>query len=259
VDRRPFDVTLAAAAYAYTPKVKDPGSLAELRDAVRMRGQSEITALRNQFDQLSIGSTPSPDQATKAIPIVRSLAFFYMQQGEFDKATAWLERGMEMCRTLWFGDRLRPELHALLGLNALRRGEIENCLECVGPSSCIFPIDESAVHRQREGSREAIKQFAAYLRSKPGDLRFRWLLNVAYMTLGEYPDGVPREYLIPLDGFRSRSEIGRFVNVAPNVGLGVRGPNLAGGSIFDDFTGDDLPDLLTTSIDVDRGASLYVN
>ena len=39
----------------------------------------------------------------------------------------------------------------------------------------------------------------------------------------------------------------------------MRGPNLAGGSIFDDFNGDDLPDLFTTSIDVDRGASLFLN
>ena len=29
---------------------------------------------------------------------------------------------------------------ALLGINALRRGEQDNCIGCVGPSSCIFPI-----------------------------------------------------------------------------------------------------------------------
>ncbi len=38
-----------------------------------------------------------------------------------------------------------------------------------------------------------------------------------------------------------------------------RGANLAGGSIFDDFNGDGLVDLLTTSIDADLGASLFVN
>ncbi|HKI20718.1 MAG TPA: CRTAC1 family protein, partial [Isosphaeraceae bacterium] len=53
--------------------------------------------------------------------------------------------------------------------------------------------------------------------------------------------------------------VGRFENVAPKVGLCVRGPNLAGGSIFDDFTGDGLPDLFTTSLDADLGASFYVN
>ena len=34
---------------------------------------------------------------------------------------------------------------------------------------------------------------------------------------------------------------------------------MAGGSVFDDFTGDGLPDLFTTSIDADLGASLFVN
>ncbi len=41
--------------------------------------------------------------------------------------------------------------------------------------------------RQPAGSREAIQQFTAYLEHEPGDLRVRWLLNLAYMTLGEYP------------------------------------------------------------------------
>ena len=87
----------------------------------------------------------------------------------------------------------------------------------------------------------------------------RWLLNLAYMTLGEYPSGVPEKFLIPIDRWQSRLDVGRFENVAPLVGLGSRGPNMAGGSIFDDFTGDGLPDVFTTSFDADLGASLFVN
>jgi hypothetical protein len=259
VARHAFDVHLGANVFAYKPQIKDRRSLGELREAIRMREQKGILDLRNQFDQLHIESTPTPDQATRAIPMVRDLAFFYMLAGELEQANAWLNRGMELTHALWFGEHLRAEFHGLLGLCALRRGEIENCLECVGPSSCIYPIEGAAVHKQQAGSREAIKQFAAYLRENPGDLRLRWLLNVAYMTLGEYPGKVPPEYLIPLDGFRSKIDIGRFENVAPLVGLGARGLNDAGGSVFDDFNGDDLPDLFTTSIDVDRGASLFVN
>ena len=150
-------------------------------------------------------------------------------------------------------------MHVLLGIAALRRGEIENCLDCVGPSSCIFPIAREAFHVQQAGSREAIAQFTAYLEHAPGDLRVRWLLNLACMTLGEYPEKVPPAYLIPLDGFRSKLAIPRFENVAQRAGLGARGPNLAGGSIFDDFNGDDRPDLLATSIDADLGASLFIN
>ena len=52
------------------------------------------------------------------------------------------------------------------------------------------------------GSREAIRHFTEYLRQRPEDLGVRWLINVAFMTLGEYPHKVPPEYLIPLDSFR---------------------------------------------------------
>ena len=53
--------------------------------------------------------------------------------------------------------------------------------------------------------------------------------------------------------------MGRFENVAGRVGLISAGPDLAGGCIFDDFTGDGRPDLFTTTFDVSHGASLYVN
>lgn len=79
------------------------------------------------------------------------------------------------------------------------------------------------------------------------------------MTVGEYPQKVPAAYRIPLDRYRSATTVGRFRNVAKQVGLTSRGPTMAGGSIFDDFTGDGLPDLFTTSLEVDRGASLFVN
>ena len=148
---------------------------------------------------------------------------------------------------------------ALLGINALRRGEQDNCIGCVGPSSCIFPIVAEAVHTRPSGSREAVEWFSAYLDEWPGDLRIRWLLNIAAMTLGDYPDKVPPRFLIPVGPFRSKLDLGRFENVATKVGLIARGPDLAGGCIFDDFTGDGRPDVFTTSFDVAHGASLYVN
>ena len=148
---------------------------------------------------------------------------------------------------------------ALLGINALRRGEQDNCIGCVGPSSCIFPIAAEAVHTRPSGSREAVRWFSAYLDEWPGDLRIRWLLNIAAMTLGDYPEKVPARFRIPVEPFRSKRDLGRFENVATKVGLIARGPDLAGGCIFDDFTGDGRPDIFTTSFDVVHGAALYVN
>ena len=147
----------------------------------------------------------------------------------------------------------------MLGINALRRGEQDNCIACVGPSSCIFPIAAAAVHTRPAGSREAVQWFSSYLDEWPGDLRIRWLLNIAVkVTLGDYPDKVPPRFLIPVGPFRSKRDVGRFENVATRVGLIYR-PDLAGGCIFDDFTGDDRPDIFTSSFDVAHGAALYVN
>jgi hypothetical protein len=53
--------------------------------------------------------------------------------------------------------------------------------------------------------------------------------------------------------------VGTFENVALRVGLTTGGANMAGGGVFDDFTGDDLPDILTSSFDTDLGASMFVN
>ena len=144
----------------------------------------------------------------EAIRLEKSIAALYMHEGKFAEAASWLKRILEPSRGAEVSADLRAEVHVLLGIAALRRGEVENCLDCVGPSSCIFPIAREAFHVQQAGSREAIEQFTAYLEHAPGDLRVRWLLNIAYMTLGEYPEKVPPAYLIPLDRFRSKLDAG---------------------------------------------------
>ena len=191
--------------------------------------------------------------------LARLIAFACMFDGKFAEASSWLRGPSSSVRPGACPPDLPCVFHVLLGLAALRQGEIENCLECVGPSSCIFPLEPGAVHRQQAGSREAVKQFTAYLEDAPDDLRARWLLNIAYMTLGEYPQRVPAAYLIPLDRFRSKLDVGRFDNIATAAGLGVRGPRQAGGRIFDDFNNDGWPDLLVTSIDAEEGASMFIN
>ena len=37
-------------------------------------------------------------------------------------------------------------------------------------------------------SEKAIQQFLKYLEQKPDDLEVKWLLNLAYMTVGGYPE-----------------------------------------------------------------------
>jgi hypothetical protein len=245
-----------STANEFTGPIDDRGSLASVCAALETRADRGIQSCLEELGSIPQGGA---FDAFRAVRAEGSLIFLLMYQGRFEEAATWAERAYDHAGLPGVPDGLQANLRALRGVIELRRGEVDNCQACVGPSSCIFPLDEQAIHRRQSGSREAIRHFTEYLHQRPDDLGVRWLLNVAYMTLGEYPDKVPREYLITLDRFRSKLDFGRFTNVAAKVGLGVRGPNMAGGSIFDDFTGDGLPDVFTTAYDLDLGASLFVN
>lgn len=259
VDRRTFDDSIFILGASFTGPIADDRSIAQSSEAVRSRGARGIAELRSRIDRLRTDSPPTEEQAKRAYDLWKSLALIYLYEGRYSEAATWFERALSLNQNPGLSMSQRTDLRAMLGLLFLRVGETENCVACVGPSSCIFPIARAGIHKNQEGSREAIKQFLAYLEERPGDVRMRWLLNLAYMTLGEYPEKVPPQYLIPLDRFRSKVDAGRFFNVAPLVGLNGRGTNQAGGSIFDDFNGDGLPDILATSIDPDDGASLFIN
>ena len=144
------------------------------------------------------------------------------------------------------------------GVTALRRGENDNCVMCRGESSCILPISPSAVHVNPTGSRQAITHFTEYLRQFPQDLEVRWLLNLAHMTVGEYPDQVDPRFRLELSGFfHSEFDIGRFRDVGHLVG--VNRFNQAGGAIMEDFDNDGLLDIAVTSFDATMPLAIYAN
>jgi FG-GAP-like repeat/ASPIC and UnbV len=258
IDPRQFEDSGFKTASAFTGTIRDPRSLKDLRDALEARGPGGIRELTARYQALN--ADPSkPEQAGERMMLEKSLGLMTMYEGRWSDSAHWIQSALTRTQSAIAPPQERAELTAIMGILALRRGEVENCINCVGPSSCIFPISRQAVHQNQEGSREAVRWFTEYLRQWPADLRIIWLLNIAYMTLGEYPEKVPPQFLISVDLFRSKLDVGRFENVASSVGLTSRGPNLCGGSVFDDFTGDSLPDIFTSSLDPGLGASLYVN
>jgi hypothetical protein len=251
-----FETGGFAAAGRFTGPIADRGSLAQVKEAALGR-------VRRGLDELNsaLRSIPpdSPDRPFMTFQIHATMGLLSMYDGKFGEAAGWFDTALAESADNDVPPGLRANFEAMLGVIHLRRGETENCLECRGPSSCIFPIDAKAVHQFPSGSREAIRHFQRYLDKRPDDLGVRWLLNIAYMTLGEYPDKVPQNQLIGIEPLHSRLDVGRFENVAHRVGLSARGANMAGGSVFDDFSGDGLPDILSSSLDADMGASLFVN
>ena len=137
------------------------------------------------------------------------------------------------------------------GVAYMRVGETQNCCNRFTPDSCILPIRGQGIHAKKEASKRAIEYFAEVLENSPQDTRVhlgsRWLLNIAYMTIGAYPEGVPEDYLIPAEAFESEEAFPRFVNIAPQLGIDTF--SLSGGAIGDDFDNDGYLDLVVSSWD----------
>jgi hypothetical protein len=241
-------------ARTFALPVQDPSSLEEIRTTATARFTRGLAEVKRQLDGID---RRSADGRVRATQLAIEMGLLHLAVGEFSEADRRFAEAQSidgaLPRAFW------ANLEALRGIAALRRGETDNCVACCTESSCVFPLTRDAVHRSRAGSTEAVRRFTNYLEQRPDDLGVRWLLNIAHMTLGTYPDGVPRSQLIPIGPFQSEGDIGRLPNVAARVGLDARGENMAGGTIVDDFNGDGLLDVFYSTIDPARGCGLFVN
>ncbi len=145
----------------------------------------------------------------------------------------------------------------LLAIAYMRQGEQNNCIANPSARACILPISGTGIHVQKEASRQAIALYQQILERFRGDLQARWLLNIAYMTVGEYPDGVPQRWLIPGIESGGNAPIKQFHDVARNVGVDHVG--LAGGVSIEDFNRDGFLDILATSYGTRGPMRLYLN
>ena len=152
---------------------------------------------------------------------------------------------------------MQVELAFGAALAALRKAENENCVHCADGQGCLFPIGKNAVHQQRDGSELAIKHLQRVLEIDPDHASAAWLLNVAHMTLGSYPEGVPERFRMPIESTRSPAEFPHFFNVAGDVGVDTF--SLAGGVIADDFDGDHDLDLFVSSWATDGPCRYFEN
>lgn len=155
-------------------------------------------------------------------------------------------------------DRLKE----LLGLAYLRGGERVNCIRNHTPETCILPIQGSGIHREPTGSCNAARVYEELLNDHPQNLEYRWLLNIAYMTLGEYPAKVPEKVLVPnLNVSITEVDSGIFVkpfqDMAAQLSLDVN--NMAGGCIIDDFDNDGYLDIVTSAWAVEEEMHFFKN
>jgi tetratricopeptide (TPR) repeat protein len=145
-----------------------------------------------------------------------------------------------------------PLMEEVLGDAYFHKAEMDNDVYRKPGERCLYPPragEKYPKFQKTEDVQRAIEHFKNYLTGQPGDLQVKWILNLAYMTLGEYPDGVKAQYRIDAPAQEAAGEsIGRFLDVAPDAGLDVY--QMSGGLIVDDFENRGFFDVVTTSYDI---------
>jgi len=171
-------------------------------------------------------------------------ARFLLLEGDTRQAIEVLEALRVEALSTDAPERILRNVTESLAIAFLRLGEQENCIDRHHKSACYLPIPAAGIHTIEFGSRNAIEELEATLATTPDDLGSRWLLNIAYMTLGEHPDRVPPGWLIEDQAFRSSTDVARFEDAAPALGVDIL--SLSGGSILEDFDGDGFLDIMAS-------------
>ena len=170
----------------------------------RMAGQlAALAAQANAEDNIYLSlhrvdwlrRQPAPDDPVQQLSQQVELAKELLRAGSSAEAAALFEQVREQATAHRF--RTRPSLEEMIALAYLRLGEQQNCIDDHNLASCLLPIAAEGVHKLQDGSRAAIAYYRAILKKTPYDLTSRWLLNIAYMTVGEYPHQVPAAISFP--------------------------------------------------------------
>jgi tetratricopeptide (TPR) repeat protein len=149
-----------------------------------------------------------------------------------------------------------PERTARIkGLIYLRWAEDENCKDYKldeQSNICIFP---SNTFSKTSKLNLAIENFRISLGRYPNDIETKWLLNICYALLGDYPEGVPEGQLIDLHKFESNDTLVKYTNIA--LSRKVNFNSFYGGVCIDDFNNDGHLDILTSSGNLNKNVQYY--
>ena len=229
----------------------------EAGDALFIGGSREAD-LRRKF------AATKPGSSTEIELLVR-LGRELLRLGDSAGGLEQLREALRLEEIFWLRAPPDPErrterhkkLLFQLVLGASRLGEQVNCVGHHTASSCILPIHDDGVHLDPIPARAAMEYAQRYLKLAPGDLKAIWFLNLSAMQAGEYPRSVPEDLRLPQRSFAADSHVGIFRNLAFQLGMSTF--DNAGGCVADDFDGDGLYDLVTSSMDPSASLTLLRN
>ena len=231
-----------------------------LQLAQRLQNGPNVDIGRGHYDEL-LALLPATSAQTEDGRALRSqLAREFLRMGDVDSAIVILDEAVAAIQKDPQLEKTEVNLYRVRGLAHLRKAELENCIRRHNRDCCIAPLQGAGIHTVAEPARAAAEDYRRYLeltKNMPAGgappesiavwrMASEWLMNIAYMAIGEYPDGVPAAYRIPTSAFASQDDIGQFVDIAPELGIDVF--DNAGGAIIDDFDGDGRLDLVSSTL-----------
>ena len=258
----PRPISQALLATGSVKYVIDVGGLPEAETVLREHpkpaswNQDPRTICQTRIDSLAAGRRPFDDFFSPRMEAIRNtrtpfelmqahlgLAQLMAYEGELSGALPHFEEALKFA-TAGVPDA-RTTVEEMLALTHFHKAEMDNGVFRGPGEMCLIPSPSGRAFAKTDDIEKAIAHLLNYLQQKPDELEVRWLLNLAYMMAGKYPEAVPPRYLIPPPAFASAEDVGRFVDVAPQVGLNVFAS--AGGVIVDDFAGTGRFDVMTSN------------
>jgi hypothetical protein len=235
---------------------------------LKPRQEEMIQVLKKAHDELNVAANPLYPQAglTYVDSVLQKekepnqVKYYQYMKSKLLLSMGKEEQSIELLNGLLKGDEESLKIEPVwkdLALAYLRLGERSNCISNHAAESCIIPIKGLGVHSHQEGSKKAIAIYTKLLKKNPGDLESRWLINLAYMTLGEYPKNVPKDVFLPGMGGDTTFKVRQFQDVAANLKLDVN--NMCGGSIVEDFDNDGYLDIMTSGWGAEEELHFFKN
>lgn len=236
---------------AYTAKIRPDEATLEMIQKVReayarvdpikaeyILNNKKVEYYEKKLEGMAVGADRNLVLYDYAIELLRS--------GKTDQAIELFENFHDFFEEKIFVDKQETltEFKSQLAISYLRKAEQENCILNHNNESCIIPISKKAQHVNKEGSTKAIAYLEECLESNPFDFELQYLLNIAYMTLGGYPDEVPVDFRIPPEYFE-QGDFPKFQDIAMDLGVDV--DEMSGGICLDDFNKDGYLDIIVSS------------
>jgi tetratricopeptide (TPR) repeat protein len=211
----------------------------------------------NQYRAERLRELPEPSRPGKWFDHTVRLAKELLRAGENEAAIEHYTRLLRFAEERGAPPSTIVGIKDRLAISYLRRGEMRNCVYEPNPSRCLLPIQEEGVYKHKEGARKAVELYKEILEADPDYRSAEWLLNVAAMAAGDYPQNVPESNYVPMDFLADKTSFPRFPNVASSLGVDVMG--LSGGAVVDDFSGNGNLDIMTSSWGLSDQLRYFVN